>query len=119
MCTEIILATIYFMILFIVNFLLGKFLITYFKNIFSLLKLKTIFTKYKTENLFFISNLYMFLEKDEKYLSQLNSKKFLLNEEDPFLVGNLYKTLLQNKKVDTSIRYYFELLRNQYIQETS
>ena len=49
MCTEFLLAIVYFVTIFFVNYFLFKLLKTYFKNIFYLLRLKTIFKSFKEQ----------------------------------------------------------------------
>jgi hypothetical protein len=58
MCTELLLAIIYFITILVVNFFIYKLLKSYYKNISYLLRLKNIYKLYKTEKMGIISNLY-------------------------------------------------------------
>jgi len=66
MCTEFLLAILYFMTIFVVNYFLAKLLKSYTTNIFYLLKLKNIFLSFKksTNNLVFL--LSSFFKKEKK-----------------------------------------------------
>ena len=122
MCTEFLLAIIYFITIFFVNYFLFKLLKTYFKNIFYLLRLKTIFKSFKTSNnnlVFFLSSL---LKKEKKGSALLlgTLHKFS-NTEDILIIGNTYKYLSNNLKYEISDNnriYYFELLSNQYLSSS-
>ena len=122
MCTEFLLAIIYFITIFFVNYFLFKLLKTYFKNIFYLLRLKTIFKSFKTSNnnlVFFLSSI---LKKEKKSSALLlgTLHKFS-NTEDILIIGNTYKYLssnLKNEVTDSNRIYYFELLANQYLSSS-
>ena len=86
MCTELILALIYFFTIFIVNIFLYKLLKNYFENILYLIKIKTIFTNYKTENLSIISLLYFYLSKDLNFRTFLKNFKNIRNKNDVLLI---------------------------------
>ena len=113
MCTELLLAIIYFITIFVVNFFLYKLLKSYWKNISYLLKLKNIYQLYKNEKMEVISNLYLYLKnKNQKILFNLN--KFSKNE-DIIVIGNIYK-YLQSNTIDSNLNtFYFKLLKIQYL----
>ena len=121
MCTEFLLAIIYFITIFFVNYFLFKLLKTYFKNIFYLLRLKTIFKSFKTSNnnlVFFLSSL---LKKEKKGSTLLGTLHKFSNTEDILIIGNTYKYLSSNLKyemTDSNRVYYFELLANQYLSSS-
>ena len=118
MCTEFLLAIIYFVTIFFVNYFLFKLLKTYFNNIFYLLRLKTIFKSFKTSNnnlVFFLSS---FLKKEKKGSALLGTLHKFSNTEDLLIIGNTYKYLSNNLKyeiTDNNQIYYLKLLANQYL----
>ena len=63
MCSEFILALIYFTVIFVVNFFLSKLLKTYLNNILYILKIKNIFNLYKPNEVLTISVLYSLTKK--------------------------------------------------------
>ena len=118
MCTEFLLAIIYFVTIFFVNYFLLKLLKTYFKNIFYLLRLKTIFKLFKKSNnnlVFFLSSL---LKKEKKNSTLLGTLHKFSNTQDVLIIGNTYKYLSNNLKYEIAVDnqiYYFELLANHYL----
>ena len=115
MCTELFLAIIYFITIFIVNFFLYKLLKSYWSNIFYLLRLQNIYKFYKNDKIEIISNLYLYLKnrtKNQKTLINLN--KFSI-KKDALIIGNVYKLLKNNKISLNSNNYYFKLLEIQYL----
>ena len=118
MCTEFLLAIIYFVTIFFVNYFLFKLLKTYSKNIFYLLRLKTIFKSFKDSNnnlVFFLSSMLKTEKKNSTILLTLNR---LSKTQDILIIGNTYKYLSSNLKYETSADnkiYYFELMANHYL----
>jgi hypothetical protein len=118
MCTEFLLAIIYFVTIFFVNYFLFKLLKTYSKNIFYLLRLKTIFKSFKDSNnnlVFFLSSMLKTEKKNSNILLTLNR---LSKTQDILIIGNTYKYLSSNLKYETSADnkiYYFELMANHYL----
>lgn len=118
MCTEFLLAIIYFVTIFFVNYFLFKLLKTYSKNIFYLLRLKTIFKSFKDSNnnlVFFLSSMLKTEKKNSSILLTLNR---LSKTQDILIIGNTYKYLSSNLKYETSADnkiYYFELMANHYL----
>ena len=118
MCTEFLLAILYFITIFFVNYFLSKLLKTYLSNIFSLLKLKNIFVSFKksTNNLVFL--LSSFFKKEKKNSNLLANLHKFSKTTDILVIGNTYKYLLTNLQKENSLDnkiYYFELLANQYL----
>ena len=118
MCTEFLLAILYFITIFFVNYFLSKLLKTYLNNIFYLLKLKNIFVLFKksTNNLVFL--LSSFFKKEKKNSNLLANLHKFSKTKDILVIGNTYKYLLTNLQKENSIDnkiYYFELLANQYL----
>jgi len=115
MCTELILAIIYFFTIFVVNLFLYKLLRNYFQNILYLLKFKNIFNTYKTEDLYTISLFYFYFLKDLNFRALLKNFKNIENKNDVILIGNVYKNLNTRKNLESSISYYLNLLEKQYL----
>lgn len=118
MCTEFLLAIIYFVTIFFVNYFLLKLVRTYLKNIFYLLRLKIIFKSFKESNnnlVFFLSSLTKKQKKNSLALSTLH--KFS-KTQDILIIGNTYKYLSDNLKyelLNDNKVYYFGLMTNQYL----
>ena len=115
MCTEFLLALIYFSIIFIINYLLVKLLLSYQRNFFSLLKLKMILNSFEKKSL----NLLLCLENRKKKNLKIpfligDLKKFS-NTKDILIIGNTYKSFTNNKSNINSIDFYFPLLEQQYL----
>lgn len=120
MCTELLLAILYFLTIFCVNFFLFKVLKTYFDNVNYLRKLKTIFNSFSDKNqLKLITLLHLFSKKDLKSKPNLKKLTTFLETNDPLVLGNIYKNLLQNTG-NTGVNrisenFYLQLLENQYL----
>ena len=113
MCTELFLAIIYFLTIFVVNFFLLKLLINYISNFLYLLKLKTILDSYPKEKISFLANIYLY-SKNQNFNSKLIPIfSQLISTKDVILIGNFYNFLFENLNQTNS--YYFQLLRNQYL----
>jgi len=120
MCTELFLAIIYFITIFIVNFFLYKLLKNYILNILYLLKIKNISKFYPKEKLFLISNFYLSTKKNLSYdlLSKLMNK--VPNYKDVLLIGNIYKfftlkEISNGSSKNKNMNYYIKLLELQYL----
>jgi len=118
MCTEFLLAILYFMTIFVVNYFLAKLLKSYTTNIFYLLKLKNIFLSFKksTNNLVFL--LSSFFKKEKKNSNLLANLNKFSETNDVLVIGNTYKYLAKNLEKESGFDnkiYYFELLANQYL----
>ena len=118
MCTEFILAILYFITIFFVNYFLSKLLKNYLVNIFYLLKVKNIFSSFKksTNNLVFL--LSSFFRKEKKNSNLLANLHKFSKTNDVLVIGNTYKYILTNLQKEISLDskiYYFELLANQYL----
>ena len=118
MCTEFLLAILYFMTIFVVNYFLAKLLKSYATNIFYLLKLKNIFLSFKksTNNLVFL--LSSFFKKEKKNSNLLANLNKFSETKDVLVIGNTYKYLAINLEKEAGFNsktYYFELLANQYL----
>ena len=118
MCTEFLLAILYFMTIFVVNYFLAKLLKSYTTNIFYLLKLKNIFLSFKksTNNLVFL--LSSFFKKEKKNSNLLANLNKFSETNDVLVIGNTYKYLAINLEKESGFDnkiYYIELLANQYL----
>jgi hypothetical protein len=112
MCTEFILASIYFSIIFIINFLLVKLLLSYKKSLTSLFKFKKIFNFYEKKNLDRLLFLKKMEKRESKLLFSINNVKNFSDTEDILIIGNTYKIFSKN-----TINFYFPLLKLQYLFE--
>jgi hypothetical protein len=117
MCTELILAFLYFSAILIVNYFLYKLLINYFSRIIYLLKVRNIFMTFKSSSSLLLPFLYNFSQTDSTTsLKLLNTSS---STRDIFIIGNTYKYLLDTLKNKNTLSgttlYYFQLLQNQYL----
>ena len=112
MCTEFILASIYFSIIFIINFLLVKLLLSYKKSLTSLFKFKKIFNFYEKKSLDRLLFLKKMEKRESKLLFSINNLKNFSDTEDILIIGNTYKIFSKN-----TINFYFPLLKLQYLFE--
>lgn len=114
MCSEFLLALIYFLTIFVVNFFLYKVVRTYFSNVSYLFKIKTIFQLFKKSNNNLISLFHLIFKKEkQKSFSLTNLSKFS-KTKDRLIIGNTYKYLAKNFQNENNF-YYFQLLENQYL----
>jgi hypothetical protein len=121
MCTELLLALIYFVTIFAVNFFLYKLLTTYVKNIFSLLKMKNIFNTFPGEEKTIFSLLSLYSKNPSKNRSMLLRLPNLVTSQDVLILGNIYRFLLSEKQKPeenkNSSTFYLQLLENQYLSK--
>jgi hypothetical protein len=118
MCSEVFLALIYFLVIFIINFFLYKILTFYIKNIKKLQKLKNINKIYPNNKL--VPTLYKYSNTDIRNLDTLKNLENKNNAEiDTLIIGNMYKYLKnviqKNQNKNSVEEYYFELLASQYL----
>ena len=114
MCTEFLLAFLYFSIIFIINFLLVNLLISYRKSFISLVKLQKIFKFFERKNLSLLLLLNNNEKKELKVFSFLNELKNFPDTKDILIIGNVYKSFSRNQK-NNSTTFYFLLLEQQYL----
>ena len=117
MCTEFILASIYFSIIFIINFLLVKLLLSYKKSLISLFKYKKIFSFFEKKNMSLLLFLKKLEKKDFKVFPPVSEIKNFSDTEDILIIGNIYKSFSKNQK-NNLITFYFPLLEQQYLFNT-
>ena len=120
MCTELLLAALYFLTIFCVNFFLFKVLKNYFDNLKYLRKIKKILTSFSNKNQLTLTVLlHLFSKKDLKNRTNLKKLTLLFDLNDPLVIGNVYRNLLQNKGNPglnrISENFYLQLLENQYL----
>jgi hypothetical protein len=130
MCTELILAILYFFAIFFANFFLIKMIQKAFEDLFFNLKNETILKKFKNlskkENFFF----YIQFKKTKNFLYFLELFKKKKMEDDVIILGQIYQFLLQNKNFEKLFllqkknkkernslpsQIYFDLLKKQYL----
>ena len=114
MCTEFLLASIYFGIIFIINLLLIKLLLSYKKSVISLSKLKKIKNFFEKKNMRLLVFLEKIEKKDSKVFSVNREVKNFSDTEDILIIGNIYKSLAKSQKKNSTHFYYF-LLEQQYL----
>ena len=120
MCTEIILAFLYFFVIIVVNYFLYKVLMSYLSKILYLIKIRSIFNNFKDFN----NSIFLFLYKYSKLEGNFPLQNFnkLSSTTDTVLIGNiynyLYKVLKEQKTLSSQKIYYLQLLKNQYISDS-
>ena len=132
MCTELILAFIYFITIFLVNYFLFQLLQKNIEIIFYLLKIENLLNQYSSTEHKTLFYYLIQLKKKVKTVQMFFYLNGLLETEDLLIIGNTYKFLLKNTKKDNvsltlaeknetksffANRLYFTLLQNQYLAE--
>lgn len=118
MCTELLLAIVYFLIIGIINFFLYKLLVNYYRNIIKQQRIKMIFSKCNVENPIF-PFLYNYIDQENKKIETLQCWNNCTNINDTLIIGNIYKTLEQYSKSKGSFdNLFFKLLENQYLKKS-
>jgi hypothetical protein len=119
MCTELFLAIIYFLTIFIVNYFLYQLLKSYIKNIFYLLRLKSIFKNFDKNEVKGLAMLYFYSKNNFQNTNGLGILNKLSNSNDALVVGKTYNYLAKNleKKSENKngLIYYLKLMENQYL----
>ena len=126
MCTEFVLAILYFFTIFLVNFFLFQLVKNYLKNIFFVTKVKNGFQNAKKQNRLLFSFLLQTQinfrqkkdERKKKFLSSLQTSFF--PTKDIVLLGYFYRSLklieISEKKQEKERKNcFFELLEQQYL----
>ena len=126
MCTEFILAVIYFLTILIINYFIFKLIKTNLVNIIDLLKIEKIF-KYsfvsKKKNLFYYLIQLQKNSKNFRILLELNN---IIDSQDLLLIGYTYQFLSKKvefnfqpteKKEFVSNKIYLNLLENQFLSK--
>ena len=119
MCTELILALLYFLTIFIVNYFLYKLLQNYTLNICFLLKFKNIFLKFPKKDVKTISIFYFYSKNNFFNPTILNTFNQFSISKDLLVIGKTYEyflnTLDNKKNKNKSFISYLSLLTNQYL----
>jgi hypothetical protein len=120
MCSELILAFIYFLTICVINFFLSRLIIFYVKKIFYFVKFKNIFRFYSVSDLTLLSFLYFYSKEEFSNIGLLKNINKIKSNDDPVTIGNIYKFLSMTKssKKNKSANFYFKLLENQYISSS-
>lgn len=117
MCTEFLLAALYFIILFFVNFLLFQLIKSYFKDFFFFLHLQHLFRlSQEKKNSFF--SLFLLSSKQTFFFPSFRRKDLIssYNGKDILILGNIAKTLSLNSKLSKE-KFYYQLIENQYLSK--
>jgi len=117
MCTEFLLAALYFIILFFVNFLLFQLIKSYFKDFFFFLHLQYLFRLSQEKKNYFFS--VFLLPAKQSFFFPNFRKKELINSyygKDILILGNIAKTLSLNSKLNKE-KFYYQLIENQYLSK--
>lgn len=119
MCTELFLALIYFLIIFLVNFFLIKLVIKSIQATLYLIKIQNICLCFKDTR---INNLWLFLNLIKIKTTKLPTLIYLnkiKNTKDILIIGKTYQylnfVLTQNKLLENKNNFYYLLLTNQYL----
>jgi hypothetical protein len=122
MCTELILAILYFLTIFIVNLFLYKLVSVYLKNIFSLLKLTNIFKNFDRKVIKPIAIFYFYSKNEFQNPNLFRTLERFSDTDDLLIIGKTYGYVAKNldRKSDkqTALLYYLRLLENQYLSKT-
>ena len=117
MCTEFLLAALYFIILFFVNLLLFQLIKSYFKDLVFFLHLQYLFRiSQEKKNAFF--SLFLLPPKQNFLLPNFRKKELIksYNVKDILILGNIAKTLTSNSKLRKE-KFYYQLIVNQYLSK--
>ena len=121
MCTELILATLYFLTIFIVNLFLYKLVSVYFKNIFSLLKLTKIFKSFDRKFIKPIAIFYFYSKNEFQNPNLFRTLERFSDSDDLLIIGKTYGYVANNldrkSNKQTALLYYLRLLEDQYISK--
>jgi hypothetical protein len=131
MCTELILAFIYFITIFFVNYFLFKLLKNNYKNILYFLKIEKIFRDFNVEQK---NNVFYYLIRLKKKLGSIYLIEFLnkqINTNDFLIIGGTYNFLINEIELNTETtdltrkqeqrktffanKVYLNLLKDQYL----
>ena len=121
MCTELLLAILYFSTIFAVNFFLFKLLKTYTKSIAYLLKVQNIFKQKLPKDIRGFILLHLYSKKNSRNIDLVSLLNSYSTSNDVLTIGNTYSYLLKNSQEQGSKRqlnnFYLELLENQYLSK--
>ena len=121
MCTELLLAILYFSTIFAVNFFLFKLLKTYTKSITYRLKVQNIFKQKLPKDIRGFILLHLYSKKNSRNIDLVSLLNNYSTSNDVLTIGNTYSYLLKNSQEQGSKRqlnnFYLELLENQYLSK--
>ena len=115
MCTELLLAVIYFLTIAFVNYFLFQLLRSYWKSIIQFLQIKNIFQQYSQEKSF--QKTFFIFKKEKLILPEFFSS---LERKDPIFIGNLYRYLSkreEKREEKKEKNYYFYLMERQFLKK--
>jgi hypothetical protein len=134
MCTELILASIYFFTIFLINFFLFKLITTNLPRFYELKKIKVIFDLFRVDKKFY--SFYSLITLKQEFQNQKDFSIFeeFWENEDLLLFGSFFafvsrlnffllsenfgkikKNRLKKTNNFLSVKIYFELLKNHYL----
>jgi hypothetical protein len=121
MCTELFLAIVYFITIFVVNYFLYKLLKTYTTNIFYLSRLKTIFQNFDKKDVKSLAILYFYSKNNFRNTNLLTMLNKFSTSNDNIVIGKTYNYLANNleskSQSQNSLIYYLRLMENQYLSK--
>jgi hypothetical protein len=119
MCTELFLAILYFLTIFIVNFFLYKLVNVYLKNILSLVQFVNIFKKFDKKFIKPIAIFYFYSKNEFRNPALFQTLDKFSNSKDLLIIGKTYGYIAENldrkNLPKTGLLYYLRLLENQYL----
>ena len=118
MCTELLLAVIYFLIIAIINFFLFKLLKNYLSEINKRQHIKTIFDTCKLNQGSIFPFLYKYSNQQNNRSTILKQLSLINGKNDFLIIGNTYKYLSELNNNNSGLdNVYFKLLENQYLRK--
>jgi hypothetical protein len=119
MCSELILAILYFLTILTVNFFIFKTLKNYLADNFYLIRIKNVFRSFPKNTVKFIALLYFLRKNEFKNLSLFKFAQKFTDVNDVLIIGKTFDHLATNSKQNnqqrSSLVYYFKLLASQYL----
>jgi len=117
MCTEFLLAALYFIILFFVNFLLFQLIKSYFKEFFFFLHLQHLF-RLSQEKKKYLFSLFLLPSKQTFFFPSFRKNDLIssYHRKDIIILGNIAKTLSLNSKLNKD-KFYYQLIENQFLSK--
>jgi hypothetical protein len=118
MCTELLLAVIYFLIIAIINFFLFKLLKNYLSEINKRQHIKTIFDTCKLNQGSIFPFLYKYSNQQNNRSTILKQLSLINGKNDFLIIGNTYKYLSELNNNNSGLdNVYFKLLENQCLRK--
>jgi hypothetical protein len=123
MCTELILAAIYFATILTVNYFLYKLLSGYCKNILYLFQMSNIFEKFPKEEVRVLALLYFSSKNNFKNINSFSILNRFSDSDDILVIGKTYdyliKSMQEKSNPNPAILYYLKLLESQFLYKNT